>query len=226
MPTATDRAYTRLRAWILEGRYEVGSPLGEIKLAELLGVSRTPIREALHRLSSERLVEISPNRGARVASWSARDLAEIYELRALLESHAAARAALQIDRSGLQRLEELCQMEERAIRSASIDSILSLNRDFHAGVAEFSGNQRLAEVIVSLVDLPSVLMSFIGDSGSGETRFDHNLADHRTLVEALGRRDAGLAEAVMRSHMLRERAELLAEKQSNDVETPVERHFG
>jgi DNA-binding GntR family transcriptional regulator len=92
MTQAADRAYSALRGGILDGRYGSGARLGEIEVADELGLSRTPVREALRRLGSEGLVEVQPRRGARVRAWSTQDLEETYELRALLEGLAARRA--------------------------------------------------------------------------------------------------------------------------------------
>src|SRR5713226_2530768 len=93
MPRATDTAYEAVRQMILSGEAEAGSRLGEAELAETLGLSRTPVREALQRLGADGLVDVLPHRGARVARWTRDDLAEIFELRSLLEPYAAARAA-------------------------------------------------------------------------------------------------------------------------------------
>src|SRR5512136_1769949 len=92
-PAAVDRVYARLRSGILDGSYPQGARLGEVELAETLGVSRTPVREALRRLGSEGLVETLPNKGARVRTWSPQELDAISDLRALLEGHGAALAA-------------------------------------------------------------------------------------------------------------------------------------
>ena len=97
----------RLRALILTGEYGPNERLIEEQLAERLGVSRTPVRQALTMLEAEGLVEIAPNRGATVCSFSIEDVWEIYDLRAVLEGHAARRAAGRIVRRDLQRLREL-----------------------------------------------------------------------------------------------------------------------
>src|SRR5919205_3391293 len=115
MAAATEQTVARLRRFILEGDLEPGARIQEVELAAQLGVSRTPVREALRTLSSQGLVELLPNRGARVARWSVKDLDEIYELRVMLESHAAQRAATRMSPTDADALTELCeQMEARA----------------------------------------------------------------------------------------------------------------
>ena len=96
-----------MRALILTGEYGPDERLIEEQLAERLGVSRTPVRQALTMLEAEGLVEIAPNRGATVCSFSIEDVWDIYDLRAVLEGHAARRAAGRIERRELERLREL-----------------------------------------------------------------------------------------------------------------------
>jgi DNA-binding GntR family transcriptional regulator len=106
---AADRAYSALRAGILTGRHGFGERLGEIEIAAELGLSRTPVREALRRLGSEGLVEVLPNRGARVRTWTAQDLEESYELRAVLEGLAARRAAARVEPAVLAEMDDLAE---------------------------------------------------------------------------------------------------------------------
>src|SRR5687768_296962 len=92
MTRASERTVGTLRELILHGEFVAGARLGEVELAERLGVSRTPVREALARLASEGLVEIVPNRGARVSSWTVGELEEVFDLRAALEPRLTALA--------------------------------------------------------------------------------------------------------------------------------------
>ncbi len=217
--SATEIAYSGLRSLILEGKYPLGSKLGENDLAELLGVSRTPVREALSRLSSEGLVEMLPHRGARVATWSPHDLENIYELRALVESHAASRAAQTIQSPDIDKLSTLCEAEEAEVLSSEPrrDVIRDLNRDFHSTLVRAVPNERLQEIVISLVEFPSTLLSPNASPGVlMQSRLQRNLADHLDLVDALRARDSAWAEAVMRSHMLGERATLLRERKRRE----------
>ena len=117
MTNAGQDAYEALRSAILNGSIRPGERLGEVELSSQFGVSRTPIREALRRLTAEGLVVFQPNRGARVAEWSLSDLEDTYEIRARLESYGAALAAQRIDADCLPRLSLLCdEMDQRAQR--------------------------------------------------------------------------------------------------------------
>jgi DNA-binding GntR family transcriptional regulator len=207
--TAADVAYRGLRAAILEGRYELGSRLSEVQLAKDLQVSRTPVREALRRLASEGFIELAVNRVARVATWSPRDFEEVYELRALLESYAASRAATMITPEQLMLLSHLCDEEEAAVLSADVESVIHLNARFHSTVVEAAGNDRLRGLIVPLLEIPSVLRI------AGHHNDEHlrcNWRDHAALIEALSSQDGEWAASAMRAHMLGEKERLLRER--------------
>src|SRR4051812_2162338 len=120
MAKAAETAYTVVRDGILSGNFARGERLREEELAGLAGVSRTPIREALRRLDAEGLVEFRPNRGARVTAWTTKELEDLYDARALLESRAARFAASRITADEIAELADLCaRMETAATRGAS-----------------------------------------------------------------------------------------------------------
>lgn len=209
MTSAADAAYAALRSGILEGAYQLGGRLGEVELAETLGVSRTPIREALRRLGAEGLVEVLPNRGARVARWTERDLQEIYELRAMLESYGAARAATRIASADIARLAALCEeMEAYAAPGPGrdLERLAAANQQFHDVILAAADNTRLRGLLAAVVHVPLMLRTF-------HRYRDHALArsmgHHRELVAAFTAADPGWAESVMRSHVLAARTVLV-----------------
>lgn len=201
MARAAGMAYDRLRAALLAGVYPEGERLGEVELAAAFEVSRTPVREALRRLASEGLVEVEPNRGARVARWTADDIEEIYLLRALLEGAGARRAAGRIAPGTLDRLDGLCAEMERWAKPGRIqdlDRVAELNRDFHATIIDSARTPRLATLLGQVVQVPLVLRTF---HRYGETALARSLGHHRELVQALRAGDGEWAESVMRSHV-------------------------
>lgn len=209
MAQAAEEATATLRAAILSGAIDPGTRLGEVELAEQLGVSRTPVREALRRLAADGLVEVRPNRGARVAQWSTGDLEEIYELRALLESHGAARAAGRIEAAKLAGLEDLCTAMEACVRRGrkrDLDRLTSLNADFHQRVLDASDSPRLTALMPVVVRVPLMVRTFHRYSPEALAR---SLGHHRELVAALRAGDGEWARSVMRSHVLAARAVLL-----------------
>jgi DNA-binding GntR family transcriptional regulator len=199
MPRATDTAYEAVRQMILSGEAEAGSRLGEAELAETLGLSRTPVREALQRLGADGLVDVLPHRGARVARWTRDDLAEIFELRSLLEPYAAARAArLGRDETVLAELRGHCSAMERAAADGDLARVAQLNSRFHAALNDASGNRRLPAMLTSVMHAPLILGTFRRYDAEAMAR---SMNHHRELVAALTARDPAWAESVMRAHV-------------------------
>jgi DNA-binding GntR family transcriptional regulator len=199
MARATDTAYEAVRQMILSGEAEAGSRLGEAELAEVLGLSRTPVREALQRLGADGLVEVLPHRGARVARWTRDDLNEIFDLRALLEPYAAARAArLGIDEAALDELRDLCAGMERAVADGALSRVAELNSRFHALIIDASGNRRLPTMLASVMHAPLILGTFRRYDAESMAR---SMNHHREVVAALASGDPAWAESVMRAHV-------------------------
>ena len=158
IPTASERAYQELRHRILDGRLPSGRRLKEVALAKELGLSRTPVRDAVSRLSSEGLLDFRPNLGATVAVWSEDQIALMFRIRAILEPFAAEIAAATIADEEIAKLRELCaRMEEASRRSSGRDlAVLSdANAQFHridsqlvtvraSGEADLPGRRRSA----------------------------------------------------------------------------------
>jgi DNA-binding GntR family transcriptional regulator len=214
MAGAVGEAYEKLRMGIISGSLAGGERLGEVDLAENLGISRTPIREALRRLASEGLVEIIPNRGARVATWANEDLDEIYRLRAHLEGYAAASAAARIDESTVKELTDLCEAMEACEgrrTTKDLDRITTLNARFHAKILDAASSPRLANLLSSVVEVPLVFRAFRRYSPEALSR---SMGHHRDLVAALSAQDGAWASAVMQSHILAARSALLGTEQS------------
>ncbi|GAA0244274.1 GntR family transcriptional regulator [Actinomadura nitritigenes] len=199
MARATDTAYDAVRRMILSGEAAAGSRLGEAELAETLGLSRTPVREALQRLGADGLVEVLPHRGARVVRWTRRDLEEIFELRSLLEPYAAARAArMAPGEDVLADLLGQCDAMEAAVAAGDFTRVAQLNSLFHAAVIDASRNRRLPAMLTSVMHAPLIVGTFRRyDAGEMARSMNH----HRELVAAMAARDPDWAESVMRAHI-------------------------
>lgn len=199
MTQAADSTYDVIRAQILDGRRAGGDWLREDDLAAAIGVSRTPVREALRRLASEGLVFHEPNRGVRVTSWDSGDLEEIFALRAHLEPWGAGLAAA----SGGADTAALSDLADRMDHAASaehldLEVVTSLNNQFHRAILEASGNQRLVLMVTGVVDVPLVRRTF---SYYSADRMRRSLAHHHEIVDALIARDPIWTESVMRAHV-------------------------
>jgi formyl-CoA transferase len=209
--------YEAIRDLILDGTFEVGKHLVEADLATQLEISRTPVREALRRLASEGLITFQRNRGAWVAGWSAVELAEIFELRALLESYGARLAAARVTEDDLvslrvlaQRMEDLVAVDEG---HQDFHQIALANNDFHLGILRAAGNEHLVNILSSLLHVPLVQRTFADYSPAALQR---SLAHHRECIAALEKNDGMWAESVVRAH-------ILAARPTRPSDLPVER---
>jgi DNA-binding GntR family transcriptional regulator len=186
---------------ILTGALAPGERLRAEALAHRFGTSRTPVREALLSLEAEGLVEITPHKGAVVRPFDAAGLVELYELRAVIEPYAAARAAERIGPEGLAALEDNCR---RAVACGGADARavqqqIALNEDFHRMVVAAAESARLEVAMRSVAGIPRVFRTVFWRDDAQRTQ---SLFCHRELVRALRARQSGLAEAVMRMHVL------------------------
>lgn len=195
--------FERLRRSILEGEYGPNERLIEEQLAEKIGVSRTPIRQALTMLEAEGLVEIVPNKGAMVCSFSAEEVWDIYDLRAVLEGHAARRAAGRIGTDDLERLRALADEMEGLVgryddHEDEIRRLVVLNQEFHGAIVAASRNKRLEILIRRTVQIPLMFKAFYWYGPHERTISNHY---HRQILIALQSGDADRAEIVMREHV-------------------------
>jgi DNA-binding GntR family transcriptional regulator len=187
--TSTVRVRDQLQHAILEGVLQPGERLRAEALAQRFGTSRTPVREALLQLEAQGLVEVEPNRGAVVRAFDRDDLLDLYELRALLEPHAAALAARRIAPEDIEALERLCDA----------DDLIVANEDFHRIILEAAGSPRLSTAMRAASGIPRAFRSVFWHD---ERQRAESLMCHRRLVDAFQARDPQLAEAVMRMHIL------------------------
>ena len=154
MSRASDRAYAEIRGLILSGDAPPGAQLKEEQLAEICGVSRTPVRDALRRLEAELYVVRSDSKRAFVAEWSSEDLSEMFTLRGMLEGHAAARAAWRFTAEGMTALRACNARIEQAVLSDEQDiaDFLEHNREFHRLIVETAQSKYLESSLAMLVE--------------------------------------------------------------------------
>jgi DNA-binding GntR family transcriptional regulator len=201
MAVASEQAYEAIRQGIASGVYASGSHLRAADLAEDLGISRTPVREALRRLSSEGLVNFFPNRGAYVTDWSRDDAEEVFAMRTVLESYAAELSAVRLTPAQIDDLSRCTQRMEQAAGGAGardLDALARHNSEFHSLIISAAANRRLAALIASVVERALVTRTFSIYSDEDLAR---SLAHHRDLIAAFRARDGVWAGSVMRSHI-------------------------
>jgi len=202
MSKAAEIAYRHIRGEILSGALDAGAPLREEALAAAAGVSRTPVREALRRLEAEHLIQRSDSQRAYVATLSADDIAEGFALRAMLESHAAARAAERATPAQIDALDAHNRGIAAAIAAEAVDTaaFIAHNRAFHAVIVDAAGSERLAAILGGIVEQPIVLRTALHYDRQA---VEQSHAEHDQLIAAFRRGDAEWARAVMAAHIRR-----------------------
>jgi DNA-binding GntR family transcriptional regulator len=200
-----------IRNAIVEGRLEPGRRLKEEELARELGISRTPIREALLMLQAEDLVVATPNRGAMVRAHDAAELEDLYDLRALLEGHAARRAAERISEPEIGFLRAGCD-RFAAVAADDVNGLVRENLLFHNAILDAAGSARLASMVRKVIKLPLVYNSYRWYSPE---QMRISVRYHRRIVEAFALGDADLAEQSMREHVLEACDVLVAQVKAN-----------
>jgi DNA-binding GntR family transcriptional regulator len=202
MSRAADHAYSEIRGMILSGELAPGSQLSEEALALRCDVSRTPVRDALRRLESDLLVRRSESLRTFVAEWSLDDIADSFELRALLESHAAQRAAERIGPDEIARLQALNDAILRAVdvENPDVAVFLENNREFHAIVTQAAGSPRLASTLNRVVEQPVVWRTA---QHYDRVNLMRSCREHAELIAAFERRDGTWAASVMTGHIRR-----------------------
>lgn len=200
-------AYENIKRKILNIEVNAGDQLRIESLAEQLGISRTPIREALLKLESEGLVRAASRVGFFVRGITKKDLQELFELREILESYAAEKAAMLIDEQGLQRLEEYQRRAGKAISAGNMSKFMEMEIEIHSLILRKSGNSRLIQMIESIKDI--IHRERILSLQSSEN-VEESFNEHRGIVDALAKKDAKLAGRMMRSHILAVKDRMMA----------------
>jgi DNA-binding GntR family transcriptional regulator len=212
--TIQDLVFTTLRDEILSGELEPGERLNTSQLSERLGVSRTPIREALNRLTSIGLVENIPHRGAFVRKLSIEEIIEIYYIRAALEGIAARLAARNLKQEEIQQLLHLCDGMESHLSTGNYQKILETNFAFHNTIYQAAQSPRLQNLILQYYS-QSEQYRALGLELPG--RYSEICQEHRNLALALARRDVEAAELQAREHHLNT-ARRIAKSVGRDVQ--------
>ena len=193
-----NQAYKELKRIILEYRVPLGGKLNEGELAAALGISRTPVREAINRLEKEGLVQIFPQRGAFVVRFSEKDVFELFLIRENLEGLAARLAAERINEENLVKLESCIQGFHEPFTEKDVQRYAKEDFRFHQTIVAVSDAQRLIKMISTLYDHIRIFrLTTLGLS----SRMKTSLAEHRLLIEAFQRRDSEQAEQMMRQHI-------------------------
>ncbi|RVT85386.1 GntR family transcriptional regulator [Rhodobacteraceae bacterium CCMM004] len=199
---AAEAAYHAIRRAIVTGSLAEGERLTETRLADDLGLSRTPVREAISRLILEGFVERQQGYTTRVASFPEDEVAQIFEIRRMLEGYAAARAAVHATDEEVARLDALCtrmagHLPPRGVEDSA--AIAEINADFHRTIAEAARSPRLTALMSLAVDVGMVTRTYGHYSDEDLARSQRH---HREIADAIAARSPDWAEAAMAAHLM------------------------
>ena len=192
------KVYDRIREDILNGVYEEHEELKEATLGEKMGVSRTPVREALRQLELEGLVEIIPNKGARVTGITKKDIEDIYQIRYLLEGLSARWATEYITEEQIEKMEETLYLTEFHAKKGNFPQVYELDSQFHELMYEASGSKMLNHI---LTDFHMYVTRIRRTSLALDNRSKNSTEEHRAILDAIKARDAQKAEECAHNHV-------------------------
>lgn len=204
--------FNKLRNRILKGEYKEGELLQEIKISELFGVSRTPVREALKQLELEGLVTMLPNKGAKVSTISDNDIKDIYDIRCLIEGLAARWAAEKITDEQLNNMKKILDLAEFYTLKNDINSIAEQDSKFHKALYEACSSKYLQHI---LTDFHQYSQQARLKSLSNPDRTKVSLEEHKAIFYALKQRDSQKAEICANKHVENAKMNLLNSKYIN-----------
>jgi DNA-binding GntR family transcriptional regulator len=207
---ATDEVYDSIRAAILTRHFEPGERLLADELCEQLGVSLTPVRHALQQLAVEGLVEIHPRSGTYVASISAEDLRETFEIRLALELLAAKRAIQRWTPEASENFQKLLKALARPVRTAeAMRQHEALNLEFHFALIDLAASRKLRELYTGLNAHIQIARIHGTESAGMQSRLDQEQQEHEAIVAALEAQSLPRLEDALRAHILRAQDSLL-----------------
>lgn len=193
------RVFNKIREDILSGVYQENEELKENTIGLELGVSRTPVREALRQLELEGLVTIIPNKGAYVTGITSKDIHDIYMIRSYLEGLCAKWACEHITEDQLEAMDEILYLSEFHARRSHHEQLVELDNKFHDLIYKASGSKILDHV---LSDFHHYVERIRKITLSRATRATKSNEEHALILEAIKKRDGNLAESLAHDHIM------------------------
>ncbi len=193
-----DKVFKKLEEEILNGALKAGENLTELHVSARLGVSRTPVREAIHRLEQEGLVQLTPNKGAVVVGVSETDLRDIYAIRMKLEGLASRWAAQQITEEGIKALRDILELQEFYTAKGDLEQLRNLDSQFHECIYEICGSRTLRQTLSSL---HHSVQRYRKMSFATKGRAQKVMGEHQRIVDAIAAQDPDAAEQATIDHI-------------------------
>lgn len=208
------KVYRILKARIIKGDLKTGEKLLENKIAEQLGVSRTPVREAIKQLAVEGFVKITPNLGVNVIKFSIEDLYEVFQIRRVLEGLAASIAAKKINKEEITKLEKIIKKMSISISKSDVVAYSDLNAEFHNIIFNVCENKRLTKICNNLHSSDHRFRIRILRNDT--ERLKYSLKEHQEIVEALMRKDSEQADEMSQKHVKNICANILVQEDKGE----------
>jgi len=209
----SQKVYRVLKTEIVKGNLEPGNKLLEGKIAEQIGVSRTPIREALKELAAEGFVKISPNQGVVVSNASVEDVQEVLQIRGVLEGLAARLATKMINEEEIKELEKFLKKMEYYTNKNDVLVFSGMDAEFHELILNICGNNRLIQLRKNFSDQAH---RYRIRSLSIPGRLKYSLKEHQEIVKALKRKEAEQADKLSQKHIENVLANILVHKDKEE----------
>jgi DNA-binding GntR family transcriptional regulator len=207
------KVYRILKAEIIEGSLKPGTKLLENNIAKQLGISRTPLREALRELAAEGFVKMNPNQAVVVSNASVEDVQEVLQIRGVLEGLAARLATKMINKEEIKELEKYQKRMEYYTNKDDVLAFSEMDAEFHELILNICGNNRLIQIRKNLSDQAH---RYRIRSLSVPGRLKYSLKEHQEVVEALKRKDAEQADRLSQKHIENVLANILAHKEKEE----------
>lgn len=188
----------RLREMIMTGALREGDKINENELCASMGVSKTPLREALRVLNVEGLISLIPNRGSYVTRPTIEEIVEMFDVMSLLEGYCARAACVRMSERDFMRIERLHARLEKHFDHRDQDAYIRVNNQYHSLVQELAGNRTLNQIVSGL---RKKILLYRFKSLNLPQRFESSIQEHRQLLEAFRQRDGRMAEALMQTHL-------------------------
>ena len=209
----TQKVFTAMKESILSGKYQENEELREITIGKELGVSRTPVREALRQLELEGLVEIIPNKGAYVRGITAKDVQDIYLIRARLEGLCGSMAAKSITQEEIERLQEVILLSEFYEQKEDFEHLVKMDSQFHEILYEACDSKMLRHL---LTDYHHYVQRTRKSSLQKQKRASKSTQEHKAIFEAVKNREEHLADELCTKHVLNTIHNIEDEETSNE----------
>jgi DNA-binding GntR family transcriptional regulator len=191
--TLREKIVETVRSAIVNGQIPAGTRVAEPELADRFGISRTPIREAFRQLESEGFITVIPRKGAVVASLSAKDISDFYDLKTVLEGYAARCAARTLTEKDIMKMETVNRQMEASAAKKDLRRVLTLHNEFHDIFLKSCGNEKLHSIVQNLVSQFQRFRLILAIRG----KMDGSIKQHEEIIDAFRKRDASLAESLV-----------------------------